>query len=156
VVQLKTPKAIVNVINYALANPVAAGLIRYACEWPGAKRCVADLAGGRMRAARPDYYFDAENKRWSDDVEFELKGQDRSWRALVSFMLIPPSIKEEDAYILSDGAYRNASNASARLYILRSLYKFAILEIPSIVVWGVPPAPEVLLFAKRSTYATRR
>jgi REP element-mobilizing transposase RayT len=83
VVQLKTPEAIVNAIAYTLANPVVAGLVRYAGEWPGAKSRVADLAGGRMRAARPEYYFDAESERWPDHAELELT--------------LPPSVLPEDA-----------------------------------------------------------
>jgi hypothetical protein len=37
VVRLTTREAVVQKIAYTLANPVAAGLIRHASEWPGAK-----------------------------------------------------------------------------------------------------------------------
>jgi REP element-mobilizing transposase RayT len=93
VVQLKTPEAILDKIGYTLANPVAAGLVRYAREWPGAKSRVADLAGGRMRAARPDYYFDPENEDWPDYAELELT--------------LPPNVAPEDAE-----AWRDAARAS--------------------------------------------
>lgn len=95
VVQLTTHEAIVNAVGYALTNPVAAGLVRYAREWPGAKSRVADLAGGRMRAARPGYYFDAENDYWPDYAELELG--------------LPPSVAAEDA-----DAWRGAVRASVK------------------------------------------
>jgi len=100
VVQLKTPEAIVNAIAYTLANPVAAGLVRHAREWPGAKSRVADLAGGRMRAARPGYYFDAENESWPDYAEVELT--------------LPPSVRAEDA-----DAWRDAVRASVAEHEMR-------------------------------------
>ena len=100
VVQLRTPEAIVNAIGYTLANPVAAGLVRYAREWPGAKSRVADLAGGRMRAARPDYYFDAENDDWPEYAELELT--------------LPPSVAPEGA-----DAWRDAVRASVTEHEIR-------------------------------------
>ena len=92
-VRLKTPEAILDKVGYTLANPVASGLVRYARDWPGAKSRVADLAGGRMRAARPDYYFDPENDNWPDYADLELT--------------LPPSVAPEDA-----DAWRDAARAS--------------------------------------------
>ena len=82
-VRLTTPEAVVDKIGYVLSNPVASGLVRYARDWTGAKSHVNDLGGGRMRAARPTYYFDGEHGHWPDEAELELA--------------LPPFIAPEDA-----------------------------------------------------------
>src|SRR4029079_5067154 len=46
VVRLLTHAAVVEKIAYVLANPVAAGLVRRADEWPGAKVDVRDIGRG--------------------------------------------------------------------------------------------------------------
>lgn len=106
VVQLTTRAAILDKIGYALANPVASGLVRYARDWPGAKSRIADLAGGRMRAARPAYYFDAENDGWPDHAELELS--------------LPPGVATEDA-----DAWRDAARASVTEHETRARQEVA-------------------------------
>jgi REP element-mobilizing transposase RayT len=72
VVRLMTRAAIVEEIAYTLANPVAAGLVRHANEWPGAKVLVDELGGGALRAVRPDLYLDPKNPAWPPDVTLEV------------------------------------------------------------------------------------
>ena len=72
-VRLETSEAIVDKLGYVLANPVTAGLVRYARDWPGAKSHPDDLGGGRMRAARPRVYLSQEGrKRWPAFADLEL------------------------------------------------------------------------------------
>ncbi len=92
-VRLTTQEAIIDKIGYTLANPVASGLVRYARDWPGAKSRVQDLGGGRVRAARPSVYFDAEHGGWPESAELEF--------------ILPPSVAAEDA-----DAWRDAVRAS--------------------------------------------
>ena len=82
VVRLLTRASIVEKIAYTLANPVAAGLVRFAHEWPGAKVLVADIGRADLRAKRPDVYFDPFNKAWPEVATILLT--------------CPPEIKEED------------------------------------------------------------
>jgi len=99
-VRLTTPEAVIDKIGYTLANPVASGLVRYARDWPGAKSRVRDLGGGRMRASRPDYYFDAENESWPDYAELELT--------------LPPFVAPENADL-----WRDAVRASVTEHEIR-------------------------------------
>jgi putative transposase len=82
VVRLMTRASIVEKIAYTLANPVAAGLVRSAHEWPGAKVLVAEIGRAELRAKRPDVYFDASNSAWPEVATVPLT--------------CPPEIKEED------------------------------------------------------------
>jgi putative transposase len=72
VVRLLTRAAVVEKIAYVLANPVAAGLVRHAREWPGAKVNVDELGHGVLRAARPAVYLDPENPQWPEEVSLPL------------------------------------------------------------------------------------
>jgi putative transposase len=72
VVRLLTRAAVVEKIAYVLANPVAAGLVRHAYEWPGAKVDVEELGCGALRAARPQAYLDPENPQWPKEVTLPL------------------------------------------------------------------------------------
>ena len=71
-VRLTTREAVVEKIAYTLANPVAAGLVRHASEWPGAKVLVDEIGVGVLRATRPDVYFDATNPQWPKEATLEL------------------------------------------------------------------------------------
>ncbi|WP_437774493.1 transposase [Sorangium sp. So ce1097] len=72
VVRLLTRAAVVEKIAYVLANPVAAGLVRHAHEWPGAKVHVGELGNGVLRAARPTAYLDPKNPQWPEEVTLSL------------------------------------------------------------------------------------
>jgi len=64
VVRLETPAAVVEKIAYVLANPVAAGLVRHAHEWPGAKVLVDEIGQGTLSASRPQVYLNPRNRKW--------------------------------------------------------------------------------------------
>lgn len=68
VVELHTEQAIVEKIAYTLANPVAAGLVHSAEEWPGAKT----LGLSVLKARRPSIYFNPKNPKWDIDVEIDI------------------------------------------------------------------------------------
>jgi putative transposase len=82
-VQLVTRRTMAEKIAYVLANPVAAGLVEHAHEWPGAKVDVHQLGREVLRAARPEGYLDPENPQWPEE-------------AALPFTL-PPAIPQEDA-----------------------------------------------------------
>lgn len=63
-VRLETADAVVEKIAYVLANPVAAGLVRRAHEWPGAKVLVEQMGRGSLSARRPEVYLNPKNERW--------------------------------------------------------------------------------------------
>ncbi|WP_437654411.1 transposase [Sorangium sp. So ce1182] len=83
VVRLMTRAAVVEKIAYVVANPVAAGLVRHARDWPGAKVDVDDLGRGELRTARPTAYLDPENPQWPDEATLPLA--------------LPPAIDEASA-----------------------------------------------------------
>src|SRR4051812_14242261 len=72
VVRLETPAAVVEKIAYVLANPVSAGLVRRACEWPGAKVRVSEIGKGVIRAKRPTVYLDPTNPAWADEAALPI------------------------------------------------------------------------------------
>lgn len=82
-VRLLTRQSVVEKIAYTLANPVAAGLVRHAHEWPGATVLVDQIGRGVLRTMRPDAYFDPTNKSWPEE-------------AMLSVTL-PPGVVEGDA-----------------------------------------------------------
>jgi putative transposase len=72
VVRLLTHAAVVEKIAYVLANPVAAGLVRHASEWPGAKVDVSEIGRGVLHATRPSAYLDLKNPQWSEEATLPL------------------------------------------------------------------------------------
>jgi REP-associated tyrosine transposase len=56
-VTLEDHAAVVEKIVYVLANPVAAGLVRRASEWPGLWSGPAPARGGAERIERPAWFF---------------------------------------------------------------------------------------------------
>jgi putative transposase len=86
VVELLTDAAIVEKIAYVLANPVAAGAVFDADEWPGAKTRVADMGQTVFETRRPAVYFDATN--WPDVVKLPIT--------------LPPTITEDLANTFRD------------------------------------------------------
>lgn len=83
VVRLLTPASVVETIAYVLANPVAAGLVQTAHEWPGATVRAGDIGRGVLRAKRPAVYFDPTNRAWPEEAELPLS--------------LPPSIEPDAA-----------------------------------------------------------
>ena len=82
VVRLLTREAVVEKIAYTLANPVIAGLVSHAHEWPGAKVCVDELGRGMLSAKRPEVYFDPKNPAWPEEATLPIT--------------LPPAVDEED------------------------------------------------------------
>ncbi|WP_437313477.1 transposase [Sorangium sp. So ce385] len=82
-VRLLTHTALVEKIAYVLANPVAAGLVRHAHEWPGAKVDVRELGRGVLHAVRPSVYLDPENPQWPEEATLPLA--------------LPPTVEQDSA-----------------------------------------------------------
>lgn len=72
VVELRTPEAVIEKLGYVIANPVAAGLVRYARDWPGITTRPERLGCTRLQAKRPAFYFDENNPTWPPEAELEL------------------------------------------------------------------------------------
>lgn len=83
VVELGSRQAIVEKIAYTLANPVEAGLVATAQEWPGIKTSVDDIGQTTLEAKRPNQYFRAKNPLWTLDAFLEVT--------------LPPSIDPSEA-----------------------------------------------------------
>jgi putative transposase len=63
-VALPSLKAIVDECAYILANPTAAGAVRYSKDWPGARTRVADVGCGVVETSIPP--FRRANKTWPE------------------------------------------------------------------------------------------
>ena len=83
IVRLESEQAIIEKIAYVLANPVAAGLVHRAEEWPGVTQRLAELGNAKLVAKRPDEYVDADNPIWPKQAE-------------LSFSL-PPALADNDS-----------------------------------------------------------
>lgn len=59
IVALVTREAVVEAIAYAIANPVAAGLVTDPAHWPGLTASVDDLGARELQAERPGFFFRA-------------------------------------------------------------------------------------------------
>jgi REP element-mobilizing transposase RayT len=57
-VELTDPQSIVDKVAYTLANPVAAGLVRSACRWPGLWSPPEAIGGDEILVKRPGHFFD--------------------------------------------------------------------------------------------------
>ncbi|HRI70095.1 MAG TPA: transposase [Polyangium sp.] len=68
IVELCTSEAIIEKIAYTLANPVAAGLVRHAHEWPGVKTSIGDIGNTSLHAKRPKQWFRSDNPEWPLDA----------------------------------------------------------------------------------------
>ncbi|WP_438003915.1 transposase [Sorangium sp. So ce321] len=97
VVRLLTRAAVVEKIAYVLANPVAAGLVRHARQWPGIKVDVSELGCGVLHATRPSAYLDPKNPQWIEDTTLPLA--------------LPPVVEQEHA----EGFRHQVADELARL-----------------------------------------
>jgi hypothetical protein len=64
VVELRTEQAVLEKIAYCIANPVTAGLVRRAHQWPGVTAQPQQLGRVSWTARRPDFYFEQDNPQW--------------------------------------------------------------------------------------------
>ncbi len=69
---LLTPEAIVEAIAYLIVNPVEAGAVRYAKDWPGAHTLARHVGRRVIRVKRPKHYFDPNNPKWPEELELRL------------------------------------------------------------------------------------
>ncbi len=105
VVELCTRQAIVEKIAYVLNNPVDAGLVRHAHEWPGLITKVDDLGRHLMSAQRPTQWFHSSNPEWTAEAALPIS--------------VPPSIHEADVnafrQAISDELTKLETAAHARI-----------------------------------------
>lgn len=95
VVELCTAEAIVEKIAYTLTNPVQAGLVHHAHQWPGAKTLANDIGRPPREVPLPNDYFDPKNPEWQQIAELKVH--------------LPPGITESNAE-----AFRNAIKKEVR------------------------------------------
>lgn len=72
VVQLMTPEAVLEKVAYTLANPVIAGAVQLAHQWPGAKNLVEEIGIGTRQVARPKVYFSSKGSKWPENATIEI------------------------------------------------------------------------------------
>lgn len=72
VVRLVTERAVIEKIGYVLCNPVKAGLVHQARQWPGLTVLPQELGRRKWTVKRPRGYFDPDNPDWPDDVTLSL------------------------------------------------------------------------------------
>ena len=73
VVRLLTDQAIVEKLAYVMANPVQAGLVRHAHDWPGITTLPKELGRRTWTPSRPDVYFRADNRQWPESAALRLR-----------------------------------------------------------------------------------
>jgi hypothetical protein len=59
-------------LAYVMANPVTAGLVRFAKDWPGLGTRPGDLGRGSFIAVRPALYLDSNNPAWPEQATLAL------------------------------------------------------------------------------------
>ena len=72
VVRLLTERAVIEKLAYVMANPVKAGLVHRARDWPGITVLPQELGRRTFVIARPQGFFDPDNPKWPDKVELSL------------------------------------------------------------------------------------
>lgn len=72
IVRLLTGKAIIEKLAYVMANPVKAGLVAHARDWPGVTVLPNELGRRTLRINRPSFFFREKNHKWPDTVELTL------------------------------------------------------------------------------------
>ena len=72
VVRLLTEQAMVEKLAYVMANPVKAGLVAQARDWPGVTVLPHELGRRTLVIERPRVFFRADNAKWPDTVELTL------------------------------------------------------------------------------------
>ena len=70
IVELKTTEAVVEQIAYAIVNPVKAGLVFDAADWPGLTAKATDIGRLVLSAVRPTFYFRAA--KWVAEASLAL------------------------------------------------------------------------------------
>jgi hypothetical protein len=78
-VQLCTSQAVVEKLAYVMANPVDAGLVHRAEDWPGITTLPHELGSKSWTVARPDFYFDPDNSQWPKTATLRLTMPRTPW-----------------------------------------------------------------------------
>jgi putative transposase len=91
-IKLRTRQAIVEKIAYTLANPVEAGLVRHAHEWPGVITTVSDIGVHTVSAQIPSQWFRSDDLSWPLEASIAVS--------------LPPSISANDAQAFRDDIER--------------------------------------------------
>ena len=78
-VQLCTPQAVIEKLAYIMANPVNAGLVHRAEDWPGFTTLPHQLGAKSWTALRPDFFFDPENPLWPKTTTLRLTPPRTPW-----------------------------------------------------------------------------
>jgi len=71
-VELRTPEAVIQESAYSIVNPVEAGLVPSAKDWPGVTTRPSDIGTAVWRIPRPEQYFSADDEKWPPFVELRL------------------------------------------------------------------------------------
>lgn len=71
-VELCTRRAIIEKIAYTLANPVQAGLVWTAREWPGFKTTISCIGRSVIKALRPKNILSTKNSNWIPSAKLEV------------------------------------------------------------------------------------
>jgi hypothetical protein len=71
-VELCTTKAIIEKLAYIMANPVEAGLVDRAQDWPGVIVLPDELGTKTWTIERPDFFFDSDNPLWPKTATLRL------------------------------------------------------------------------------------
>ncbi|MDH3623597.1 MAG: transposase [Myxococcales bacterium] len=72
VVRLLTEQAMIEKLAYVMANPVKAGLVAHARDWPGITVLPHELGRRTLVIERPRVFFSPDNEKWPDTVELTL------------------------------------------------------------------------------------
>jgi len=72
VVRLLTEQAMIEKLAYVAANPVKAGLVARARDWPGVTVLPHELGRRTLVIERPGVFFRPDNRKWPHTVELTL------------------------------------------------------------------------------------
>jgi len=72
VVRLLTEQAVIEKLAYVMANPVKAGLVCHARDWPGITVLPHELGRRVWTLGRPEAYFNAKNRQWPGTIKLTL------------------------------------------------------------------------------------
>lgn len=70
---LLTAEATIEALAYLISNPVEAGAVRYARDWPGAHTLPRHIGTRVVKTERPSHYFSRDNSSWPAIVEVGLE-----------------------------------------------------------------------------------
>ena len=71
--ELLSADAMVESMAYLMANPVEAGAVHYAKDWPGAHTLPREVGRRTVKVKRPRHYFNPDNPCWPEVVELRLQ-----------------------------------------------------------------------------------